>query len=118
MVVGPARQQDLRGGFHWGGRLWDPLDSNRANILLNEALRVRVKLGKNRQIVAGTTAGNRVCRIRQGGWYFSGDAVRFCSAATPPGASLTKRQPKREFCKPSRSLIDICHMRCDDEVRR
>jgi hypothetical protein len=34
------------------------------------------------------------------------------------GIWLTKRQPKREFWKPSRGVIDICHMRCDDEVRR
>ena len=61
----------------------------------------------------------RVPRIRQD-QRTSGisQAIRYDLRDAERPRACGARQPKREFWKPSRSLIDICHMRCDDEVRR
>ena len=63
----------------------------------------------------------RVPRIRQNQHTvlaFLRRSGTICAMRRGRGRVAHVKQPKREFWKPSRSLIDICHMRCDDEVRR
>jgi hypothetical protein len=63
----------------------------------------------------------RVPRIRQD-QRTSGisQAIRYDlrDAERPRACGARKGSRNASFWKPSRSLIDICHMRYDDEVRR